>query len=229
MRILAADDFVSTRYPVPLAGDEIQLWFVPSSAKASARTEEPWLRPLLAAYVGCRADELALIRGEHGKPRLAVPATLEFNLSHTRDGALVGISREQALGVDIETRHRSRPVVELAGRYFADGEAAALSRVAAPHRQVAFLRLWSCKEAVVKALGRGIGFGLARVAFALDAVGEPIHLNVIDASAGSIAEWQIVGLAPTRELVGALAWRGPIRPVRAFAMRPLDVPAHASG
>ena len=229
MRILAADDFVFARYPVPLAADEIQLWFVPSRASAGAHAEEPWLRPLLAAYVGCRADELTLIRGEHGKPSLAEPPALEFNLSHTRGGALVGISREQALGVDIETRHRSRPVVELARRYFADTEAAALSRVAAPHRQVAFLRLWSCKEAVVKALGRGIGFGLARVAFALDADGEPIHLNVIDASAGSIAEWQIVGLAPTRELVGALAWRGPIRPVRAFAMRPLDLLVHASG
>jgi 4'-phosphopantetheinyl transferase len=228
MRILATDDFVFARYPVPLAADEIQLWFVPSSPKAGAREEEPWLRPLLAAYVGCRADELALTRGEHGKPRLA-PPTLEFNLSHTRGGALVGISREQALGVDIETRHRSRPVIELADRYFADAEAMALSRVAAPDRQVAFLRLWSCKEAVVKALGRGIGFGLARVAFALDAGGGPMRLNVIDASAGSTAEWQIVGLAPTREHVGALAWRGPIRPVRAFAMRPLDVPVHASG
>jgi hypothetical protein len=56
-----------------------------------------------------------------------------------------------------------------------------------------------------------------------------MHLNVIDASAGSIAEWQIVGLAPTPEHVGALAWRGPIRPVRAFAMQPLDLPVHASG
>jgi 4'-phosphopantetheinyl transferase len=229
MRILAADDFVSARYPVALTADEIQLWFVPSRAKAGAQAEEPWLRPLLAAYVGCRADELTLTRGEHGKPRLAAPLKLEFNLSHTHGGALVGISHEQALGVDIETRHRSRPVLELAGRYFAEAEAMALSRVAAPHRQAAFLRLWSCKEAVVKALGRGIGFGLARVAFALDAGGEPMHLNVIDASAGSIAEWQIVGLAPTPEHVGALAWRGPIRPVRAFAMQPLDLPVHASG
>jgi len=229
MRILAADDFVSARYPVPLAADEIQLWFVPSSARRGAHAEEPWLRPLLAAYLGCRTDELTLTRGEHGKPGLAGPATLEFNLSHTRGGVLVGISREQALGVDIETQHRSRPVVELAGRYFAEAEAAELSPVAAPHRQVALLRLWSCKEAVVKALGRGIGFGLARVAFALDAGGEPMHLNVIDASAGSIAEWQIVGLAPTTEHVGALAWRGPIRPLRAFAMQPLDVPVHASG
>ncbi len=229
MHILAADDFVPARYPVPLAADEIQLWFVPSSTKRGAHAEEPWLRPLLAAYVGCRTDELTLVHGEHGKPGLAGPATLEFNLSHTRGGVLVGISREQALGVDIETQHRSRPVVELAGRYFAEAEAAALSRVAAPHRQVAFLRLWSCKEAVVKALGRGIGFGLARVAFALDAGGEPMHLNVIDASAGSIAEWQIVGLAPTTEHVGALAWRGPIRPLRAFAMQPLDMPVHASG
>jgi 4'-phosphopantetheinyl transferase len=229
MLTLTAADFVSACYPVPLVVGEIQLWFVPSSARSRAHPEVPWLRPLLAAYVGHSAAELRLARGEHGKPYLAAPPTLEFNLSHTRGGALVGISRQQVLGVDIETRQRSRPVIELARRYFAEAEAVALSRVAAAHRQDAFLRLWSCKEAVVKALGRGIGFGLARVAFALDSAGTPMHLNVIDASAGAVAEWQIVGLAPTPEHVGALAWRGPARPVRAFALQLSDARVHRSG
>jgi 4'-phosphopantetheinyl transferase len=229
MRTLAAEDFVSARYPVPLAADEIQLWFLPSTHEAGAHADAPWLLPLLAAYVGRSAGELTLARGEHGKPHLAGPAALEFNLSHTRGGALVGISRRQALGVDIETLQRSRPVVELAQRYFTHDEAAALSNIIVARQQVAFLRLWSCKEAVVKALGRGIGFGLARVAFALNVAGEPMRLNVIDASAGSIAEWQIVGLAPTPEHVGALAWRGPACPLRAFAMPPPDAPAPASG
>jgi 4'-phosphopantetheinyl transferase len=221
MHTLTAADFVSARYPVPLAADEIQLWFFPASAQAGTHTDETWLRQLLAPHVDCAAPELTLARGEHGKPHLAPPLALEFNLSNTRGGALVGISRRQPLGVDIETLHRSRPVIELAHRYFAGDEASTLSNIAAAQRQTAFLRLWSCKEAVVKALGRGIGFGLARVTFALDDAGVPKHLNVIDTSAGSVAEWQIVAVAPTGEHVGALAWRGSARPVRAFAPLPV--------
>jgi len=83
-------------------------------------------------------------------------------------------------------------------------------------RQTAFLRVWSCKEAVVKALGNGIGFGLERLQFRIDPAGEPIELSVIHASAGTTEDWHIVRLAPTGDHVGALAWRGPARRVRAF-------------
>jgi hypothetical protein len=56
--------------------------------------------------------------------------------------------------------------------------------------------------------------------FALDAAGRTTRLNVIDTSAGTAAEWQIVVLRPSADHAGALAWRGPARPIRAFAATP---------
>ena len=87
MRTLTAADFVAARYPMPLAADEIQLWFFPGSIRSGMRTDETWLRRLLAAHVDRSAAELTLARGEHGKPHLAPPLVLEFNLSNTRGGA----------------------------------------------------------------------------------------------------------------------------------------------
>jgi len=220
MLTLTAADFSPARYPVALADDEIQLWLFPGRDGGGAHVEDAWLRQRLATHVESNADDLTLRRGAHGKPYLEAPLALEFNLSHTRGATLLGLSRSQALGVDIETRHRSRPVLDLARRYFAETEAAALASLDPGSRQAAFLQLWSCKEAVVKALGRGIGFGLARVAFALDEAGAPTHMNVIDTSAGSLAQWQIVGLAPAAGHTGAAAWQGPRRAVRAFAALP---------
>ncbi len=220
MRTLTSADFVAAGYPVVLAADEIQLWFFPARGGVGAHVDEAWLRRLLAPHVGHTAKDLVLLRGAHGKPSLQAPLALEFNLSHSRGATLLGLSRRQTLGVDIETLHRSRPVLDLARRYFAETEAAALAVIDEGGRQATFLRLWSCKEAVVKALGRGLGFGLARVAFALDEAGTPTHMNVIDASAGSLAQWQIVGLAPAAGHTGAVAWRGPARSVRAFAALP---------
>jgi 4'-phosphopantetheinyl transferase len=143
-------------------------------------------------------------------------ARVRLQFSHSGGALIVGIARGQELGVDVETLRRNRPVVELAGRFFAADEASALTRLDEAHRQIAFLRLWSCKEAVVKALGIGMSFGLARVQFGIDLAGEPVELSVIHASAGTVKDWHVVRLAPTGAHVGALAWRGPARRVRAF-------------
>jgi 4'-phosphopantetheinyl transferase len=217
MRLLSASDFIPARYPLPLGAAEIHLWFFPAPRRRDAiGAGDARARSVLAAYLGCAPDALRLATGAHGKPFLTGASAFDFNISHSGGALLVGIARDQALGVDIETQRRTRPVLDLARRFFAAEEAAALAGLDERLRQIAFLRLWSCKEAVVKALGNGIGFGLARLQFGIDATGEPNALSVIHASAGAPPDWHIIRLAPTGAHVGALAWRGPARQVRAF-------------
>ncbi len=167
---------------------------------------------LLAAYLCVDAATLRIERGEHGKPRLASAHTLEFNLSHSGDALLLGVSRNLPLGVDLEAPRRVRPVRELARRFFDPDEAAALTALPEAMQQGAFLRLWTAKEAALKAHGRGIGFGLHRIAFELDAAGDIVGLRADD----SPAPWQIVQLRPSPSHIGALAWQGPPCTVRAF-------------
>lgn len=218
MRLLSASDFSPASYPVTLAADEIQLWlFTPDGRPGTSGRHATRVRALLAAYLGCAPGAVRLGRGEHGKPFLADSA-FEFNVSHSGGALLVGIAGGQALGVDIETPRRTRPVLDLARRFFAADEAHALAQLDESQRQIAFLRLWSCKEAVVKALGNGIGFGLARLQFDIDPSGEPRELSVIHASAGAPQDWHIVQIKLSTAQVGALAWRGPPRHVRAFVV-----------
>jgi 4'-phosphopantetheinyl transferase len=221
MRLLNAEDFLPVRPPVTLRDDEIHLWFFPQCGIAvSARGDyERCLRDLLAPYLQIDARALLFERDPHGKPFLArLPATaaLQFNLSHTGAALLVGISRSQALGVDLETVQRTRPWTDLAQRYFAADESSALAALPPEQQTQAFLDLWSCKEAVLKALGRGIAFGLHRLSFALDAAGAVTGLAQIADEAGQHDRWQVVRLRPDASLVGALAWYGTARNVRAF-------------
>ena len=164
-----------------------------------------------------------------GKPRLADGA-LQFNLSHSGENLLIGLSRTQALGVDIESGARRRPWIEIAQRYFTAEETAALA--ALPDNDLArgFLELWSAKEAVLKAIGRGIAFGLDRVGFGLDAVGTTERLVRIADEAGTPEQWQVVRLLPLPGVTGALAWRGPDMKLRAFLSAEADAAAtiHAS-
>ena len=70
------------------------------------------------------------------------------------------------------------------------------------------MQLWSCKEAVLKALGRGIAFGLERLDFALDAEGGVLSLRAIASEAGAAIDWRLLLLAPAPGLRGALGWHG---------------------
>ncbi|MGH8122812.1 MAG: 4'-phosphopantetheinyl transferase family protein, partial [Rudaea sp.] len=201
MRTLAAADFVLREPPAALADDEIHLWFFPqcSITDIAGKNPQRCLHDLLASYLRIDARDLRIQRDTHGKPFLAGMAdraTLQFNLAHSGKALLVGISRNQALGVDLESGRRTRPWLALAQRYFAATESAMLVALPPALQAPAFLELWSCKEAVLKALGRGIAFGLHRLSFALDGDGAVTRLAQIDEEAGTLAQWHVLQLKP---------------------------------
>jgi 4'-phosphopantetheinyl transferase len=201
-------DFAPASPPQALADDEIHVWFFPRWERTPDAAQSAPVRSLLGAYLDQPGASVRIERGEHGKPRVA-DARLEFNLSHAGTALLLAVSRRIALGIDLESiRRKTRPAVELARRFFTSAEARAVEALPPDRRQDTFLRLWCAKEAALKAHGRGIGFGLDRFEFALDAEGgvAPVAGN----------PWRIVALAPSPEYVGTLAWRGPVSRVRAF-------------
>ncbi len=172
----------------------------------------PLLR-LLAAYLDVDASELNLVQDAHGRPRLDSPhdAALDFNWSHSGDHAVVAIARGIAPGIDVE-RRRARPrALALAGRFFDSAEAAALAVLPEGARDEAFLTLWTAKEALLKAHGRGIGYGLQRLRVA--APPQPLQLLRFDGE--DVGAWQLQALDLAPELIAALAWRGAPREVRA--------------
>ena len=209
--------------PPPLGDDDIHLWFfssaVPTPARAVAQAARAMLERLLCAYAGS-AQAPRIERGAHGKPYAPERPELEFNLSHTGAHVLIGFARAQALGVDLECRDRRLSLDDIAQRFFAPAEARALQRLDGTAKRAAFLRLWTHKEAVLKALGAGLSFGLDRVEFALGADARVSGLHRLAAEAGAIADWRLHALEPLPGVSGALAWRGPPRVVRAFAAPP---------
>src|SRR5580765_8451440 len=231
MRTLSESDFVAATPPVELGDDEIHLWIFPhcGSGVVARLATQRCLHETLAAYLGVDSGDLRIERDDAGKPRLAGGA-LQFNLSHSGETLLIGLSRTQALGVDIERGARGRPWLEIAHRYFTAEEAAALAALPADSRARGFIDLWSAKEAVLKAIGRGIAFGLDRVGFGLDAAGATRRLVHVADEAGTPEQWQVVRLSPLPGVTGALAWRGADMKLRAFLAADADATAtiHAS-
>lgn len=202
--------------PQPLGADEIHLWFYEFPPGGGTRqATQALLLQLLSAYTGRRLSAPELALGEHGKPflREGGPA---FNLSHSGDAALVALAAAGELGVDLERRGRRRNHLGLAERYFCASETQVLKHCDGAAREERFLALWTAKEAVLKALGRGLAFGLDRLEFALEPL--PPRLLRIDASAGPAVEWQVHALDPADGRIGHVAWRGRPRSLRRFRL-----------
>ena len=111
------------------------------------------LRWLLAQVIGASPPDVAIERGPRGRPRLAdARSSIDFNVSHTADVALIGISRAGRIGVDVERADRTIHSIGLARRILTDRERAALPADGDAIRR-RILRLWTCKEALAKATG----------------------------------------------------------------------------
>ena len=188
--------------------DAVHVWHL---AYRRAEGRRPLLRTL-AAYLGIAACEVTLLEGAHGRPRLdpAHGAGLEFNWSHSGNHALIAIARGIRPGIDVE-RRRARPrALSIARRFFGSEEAQALAALPEPARDAAFLGLWTAKEAILKAHGRGIGYGLDR----LQILSTPEQVRLLRFEGQDIDAWQVHRLAIAPDLFGALAWRGPPRAIQ---------------
>ncbi len=121
------------------------------------------LRTILASYLSVRPDELRFGYGEKGKPALMNAGeedSIQFNLAHSHGMALFAISRNRAIGVDLEFIRDDLVPEEIAERFFSDSEVLALKSVKPEIRSQAFFNCWTRKEAYIKARGEGLSMPL---------------------------------------------------------------------
>jgi 4'-phosphopantetheinyl transferase len=115
------------------------------------------LRSLLGLRLGIEPQAVQLRSGRRGRPELASPRNLDFNVSHTQGIAIIAIADNMPsgtrIGVDIEHADRDVNADGLARKFLTERERAALAPLDADARRQRFLRLWTCKEAMSKATG----------------------------------------------------------------------------
>lgn len=162
---------------------------------------------VLLAEGCCRTDEIEFRLLDHGKPIVRQPpqARRAFNVAHTRGLVLCGIgSVDHWLGVDVEWNDR-RTDPALAERYFAPAEVRQLELASseAEHREL-FLKLWTLKEAFIKAIGTGLYTPLDHFAFEQAGSPEP-HLTVRDSTLTRGRDWRFVSFQPRPGFIAAIA------------------------
>lgn len=111
-----------------------------------------YLRWLLGQYLHLRLDEVEIRYAPQGKP---VVDGIQFNLAHSWDVGVIAFAQKTPMGVDVEWIDPQLDFGQAARLAFSPQERAALEELPEHQQRDAFYQIWTCKEALLKAIGGG--------------------------------------------------------------------------
>ena len=123
-----------------------------------------FLKKCLSKRIGLPIQNINVLSDEFGRPYLS-DHKLDFNLSDDNGLTVLAISDVPKVGIDWISIHRANKFLPVAHRFFHPEEYSFLSQLEDTQCKIEFLKLWSLKEAALKALGKGIAAGLNNISF----------------------------------------------------------------
>ena len=166
------------------------------------------LRYLISRYTDIAPNRVVLIENQWGKPVLASSeaTNLEFNIAHSHELALFAFCRNKPVGIDIEYVRELPDMQSIVNHYFSETERDIYAHLSDEVKLNAFYRGWTCKEAYIKARGKGLSIPLTAFDVSLDP-SEPAGLMMDRIHPGANLEWTLVDLKPAEDYTAALAIR----------------------
>jgi 4'-phosphopantetheinyl transferase len=219
--LLAADAATGTRDPsgsVRRSGQEPLACLAPEDVEHASRFRAERDRDVAFASRVVQRLALSLATGDevapaawrfaaadNGRPVLHSPpeawSGLRFSAANTVGLVGCAVRPSGSVGLDLERRRDSLPA-ELVDRCLSGRERAELLGLSECERPERFMRLWTAKEAYLKARGIGIVDELDQVEIRI--VSERAELSLGPALRDDGERWRLVQLQPTREHIGAL-------------------------
>ena len=173
-----------------------------------------FLRDVLSDYVNAKPESLRFSYGAYGKPALNGEhknARLRFNMSHSHNLALLAITEDNQIGVDVEYMRADFASADIAQRFFSRAEVATFNSLADEERVAAFFRCWTRKEAFIKATGKGLSQSLDGfdVTLAPGVAAELLRVDQEDAT-----RWFLSDIDVGSEYAAALAVEGRVSKIK---------------
>jgi 4'-phosphopantetheinyl transferase len=168
------------------------------------------LRIVLGRYLDLAPPEVPLTYEASGKPVLhsSCPTRLHFNVTHSGSVAIYAVSASCRVGVDVELQNELQDADALVERFFASGDRQIYSTLPPWQRLFAFYRAWTRKEAVLKAVGKGVQWlDYCEVTFRL---GEPEAVLRLGDDSDCRAKWLLRSWEPAAYYVAAVAVELPL-------------------
>lgn len=160
------------------------------------------VRSVLSRYAPVRPEDWQFERNAYGKPAIRnlgeACRSLSFNVSHTDDLVACAVTRDAALGIDVENMERRRIAFDqIAAHFFAPEELAEIQSVAPSSQRERFFQHWTLKESYLKACGMGLAIPLDQFALSLTQPAS-IRLSTAPALGDAAQHWQFWLFGPSK-------------------------------
>ena len=162
-----------------------------------------FLRRVLSRYLDAKPEALRFSYGEYGKP--ALDGTLHFNMSHSHGLALLAITEDRQIGVDVEHIRPDFATEDIARHFFSHSEVESFGRLQKEEQVAAFFRCWTRKEAFIKATGRGLSQPLDAFDVTL---GPGVAAELLRVEADEASRWSMSDIDVGEDYAGALVVEG---------------------
>ena len=172
-------------------------------------------RLLVSGRLGIEPEEVAfaptacpLCGAMHGRPALdGLAGVLDVSISRTAGVVAIALA-EATVGVDVETVE-ARVKADDLGAALHPSELADLANLPSDQRDLAALRCWARKEAVLKGIGTGLGIEPSTIEVGVGRSPRPAGSVATRDGVVDVGEWTVVDLDAGGEAVAALAHAGP--------------------
>ena len=183
----------------------------------SYTTTRAVLRELLGKYTNAAPASLSFVTNEHGKP--ALPSghnsqNIQFNVSHSGIFALLAFGQQHPIGVDVE-RIRAN-VTEISKLLLSSRERQSYQHLSEAQRIASLFHVWTSKEAIIKALGKGFSIPLKDVEVEIHPENPP-SLVQLSPQIGKAEDWRLYGLTVDEHYSAAVAVGSEIRQVSCWS------------
>ena len=134
-----------------LAPDEVRVWTIDAGERERVRAIA---RILLAPQLGVEPERVDIMRTAMGKPYIANDPALHYSVSHSREHAMIALTRVAPVGVDLERVRAVAHAEQILARFFPQHQIDAI--LSDDRRDLRFVQSWTEAEARVKARGAGM-------------------------------------------------------------------------
>jgi 4'-phosphopantetheinyl transferase len=165
------------------------------------------VRTTLSRYAPVAPDRWAFAQNAFGRPEIAnddaAARRVSFNLSHTKGLIVLGVTCDNALGVDVENVHVRQAACEVADRFFSSVEVGSLRALPPELQHQRFFEYWTLKESYIKARGMGLSIPLDQFDFNFQG-DKQVSLSVSPGLNDRAARWRFWQFQPSAQHLAAL-------------------------
>ncbi len=154
-------------------------------------------------FLGVPPDEVRVTRERSGRPFLSDHPEVDVNLTHAGGAAAVGIATRRRIGVDLEPVRPLPRADERMRRAFSPAEWEMIRSGERPDEEL--LALWTCKEALLKAIGVGLRVSLRDVLADADRCDGRLDLRADPQLDPTCRRWSVWPVLALSGFVGACA------------------------